>query len=1032
MLYRRNKAKQLDPELFRNPTSEYRATPFWAWNTKLDPEMLLEQIEVFKQMGFGGFHIHARTGLETPYLSDEFMDCVKLCSEKAIQEEMLCWLYDEDRYPSGAAGGIVTKDLRYRARNLLLSPNDYPDFAPSRAEFDRLVAQGHKPKGYYLASYCVVLKDGYLHSYHRIGRSAGCSQGAVWHAYCRLAKEEQWFNGQAYVDVLNEEAIKQFVRVTHERYYEAVGKEFGKSIPAIFTDEPQIKGRSCLSFAEAKKDVTMGFTDDLPDTYRDQYGVDLLDVLPELFWELPEGQVSQARYRYHDHLTERFAAAFSDTLGEWCEKHSIALTGHLMSEASLYSQSLALGEAMRLLRSFQLPGIDILCDAKEFSTAKQAASIAHQYGREGVLSELYGVTHWYHDFKGHKLQGDWQAALGVTVRVPHLAWLSMAGEGKRDWPASISFQSPWYREYPYVEDHFARLNTALTRGKCDIKIGVIHPIESMWLAWGPNDQTGETRAQYDENFRNLIDWLLYGLLDFDFISEALLPDLCPAGSCPLKVGLMEYMTIIVPDCKTLRSTTLARLEQFRKAGGRIVFLGSVPTHVDAAVSGQVQALAKQCEVIPFTRVSLLEALEPERVVEVRAKNGKLAGNLVHQLRDDQGGKWLFLCHVNRKRNRVDEPERYSIGIKGRWDPEIYDTITGEIRPCLAQIEGGTTLIVREMFAEDSLLLFLKPGWPSSATVAAERRFEPLFKLADPVDFVLSEPNALLLDRAEYAFDQGEFRPAEELLRIDNEFRKLLGYPLRMHRSKQPWADEEGDIRDHLLRLRFTVLSDIPVSQVRLAMEEPERAAIFVNRQRVEAVVDGYFVDKAIKTLPIPDLTAGANKILIEIPFGRRTNVEWCYLLGDFGVRVKGAHAMLERPPKVLFYGDWVSQGMPFYAGSVTYRCQFELDSLIEDAVLEIPHFAAPVIAVNLDGKRQGLIAYAPHRLSLGTLSPGTHQLEITAYGNRYNAFGTLHNANDEYQWYGPDSYRTTGSQWTDSYVVREMGVLSAPLIGRYV
>ena len=100
--------------------------------------------------------------------------------------------------------------------------------------------------------------------------------------------------------------------------------------------------------------------------------------------------------------------------------------------------------------------------------------------------------------------------------------------------------------------------------------------------------------------------------------------------------------------------------------------------------------------------------------------------------------------------------------------------------------------------------------------------------------------------------------------------------------------------------------------------------------------------------------------------------------------------------------------------------------------MEIPHFAAPVIAVNLDGKRQGLIAYAPHRLSLGTLSPGTHQLEITAYGNRYNAFGTLHNANDEYQWYGPDSYRTTGSQWTDSYVVREMGVLSAPLIGRYV
>lgn len=1031
MLYRKNKTRQLDPELFRNPTSEYRATPFWAWNTKLVPETLLEQIDVFKQMGFGGFHIHARTGLDTPYLSDQFMDCVKLCSEKAIREDMLCWLYDEDRYPSGVAGGLVTKNLRFRARYLLLSRNDYDDFAPSKAEFDKLTAQGHKPKGYYLASYCVLLKHGYLWSYQRIGRSTSCDQGVVWHAYCRLAKEEQWFNGQTYVDVLNKEAIAEFVRITYERYYEVVGSEFGKSIPAIFTDEPQIRGKSCLPFAETTKDVTMAFTDDLPDTYRAEYGVDLLDVVPELFWELPGGQISQARYRYHDHLTERFAAAFSDTIGQWCEKHNIALTGHLMSEASLYSQSLALGEAMRLLRSFQLPGIDILCDAKEFSTAKQAASVAHQFGREGVLSELYGVTHWYHDFKGHKLQGDWQAALGVTVRVPHLAWMSMAGEGKRDWPASIHYQSPWYFEYPYVEDHFARLNTALTRGKCDIKIGVIHPIESLWLAWGPNDQTGETRAQYDENFQNVITWLLYGLLDFDFIAESLLPDLCPAGSYPLKVGRMEYTTIIVPDCKTLRATTLTRLEQFRKAGGRVIFLGSVPTHVDALASDQVRTFAKKCEVIPFNRVSLLKALEPERMVEVRVKNGKLAGNLVHQLRKDQGGKWLFLCHVNRKRNRVDEPERYYIKIRGHWNPEIYDTITGAIKACPAQIVDNHTLIIRDMFAEDSLLLFLKPGQPASSPAVSERKFEPLFKLADPVDFTLSEPNVLVLDRAEYAFDQGEFQPAEELLRIDNEFRKLLGYPLRMYRAKQPWVDQEDHACDHLLRLRFTILSGVAVSQVKLAMEEPEHATIFVNGEQVEPIVDGYFVDKSIKTLPIPDLIAGKNELLIEIPFGRRTNIEWCYLLGNFGVRVRGAHAMLESPPKVLAFGDWVPQGLAFYAGNVIYRCQFELAEQIEDAVLEIPHFSAPVIAVTVNGERKGVIAYAPHRLALGTLDKGTHQLELIVYGNRYNAFGTLHNANDQYQWYGPDSYRTTGSQWTDAYLLKEMGVLSAPIIGRY-
>jgi hypothetical protein len=1032
MLYRRNKDKKLDPELFRRPTSEYRGTPFWAWNTKLEPGELLEQIEIFKQMGFGGFHIHARTGLETPYLGDEFMDCVKLCAEKAAQEEMLCWLYDEDRYPSGAAGGMVTKDLRFRARYLLLSRNDYDDFASGKEEFDELIAKGHKPKGYYLASYCVVLKDGFLESYKRVGRSAGCGPGVIWHAYCRLAKEEPWFNGQTYVDVLNQEAVKEFIRITYERYNEVVGKQFGKSIPAIFTDEPQIRGKSTLPFASSAKDATMAWTDDLPDTFKAAYGVDLLDVLPELFWELPGGAISQARYRYHDHVTERFAASFSDTIGRWCAEHNIALTGHLMSEASLYSQSLALGEAMRLLRGFQLPGIDILCDAKEFSTAKQAASVAHQYGREGVLSELYGVTHWYHDFKGHKLQGDWQAALGVTVRVPHLAWLSMAGEGKRDWPASIHYQSPWYREYPYVEDHFARLNTALTRGKCEIRIGVVHPVESLWLAWGPNDQTGEIRAQYDENFRNLISWLLYGLLDFDFISEALLPELCPAGSYPLKVGAMEYTTVIVPDCKTLRSSTLARLEQFRQAGGQVIFLGGVPTHVDAAASDKAQVLAVKCEVVPFNRWALLQALEPERTVEVRVKNGRRSDNLVHQIRDDHGSKWLFLCHVNRRRNRLDEPERYYIKIKGEWDPEIWDTLTGEIQPCPAQVEDGHTLIVRDMFAEDSLLLRLKPGLPASGPAAFERRFEPLLKLADPVEFTLSEPNVLVLDRAEYAFDHGEFQPAEELLRIDNKFRQYLGYPPRMYRSQQPWADQGEDVRDHLLRLRYAVYSDVPVPQCKLAMEEPERAVICVNGQRVDPVVDGYFTDKAIKTLPIPKLAAGLNEILIEIPFGRRTNVEWCYLLGNFGVRVRGAHAMLESPPQVLAFGDWVPQGLPFYAGNVTYRCQFELDEAVEGAVLEVPHFAAPVLAVRLNGEWKGLIAYAPHRLVLGDLGQGIHQLEITAYGNRYNAFGTLHNANDEYQWYGPDSYRTTGSQWTDSYVLRAMGVLSAPVIGRYV
>ena len=85
MLYPRNVEKELSPELFQNPTSEYRGTPFWAWNCKLTEEELLWQIDVLRQMGFGGFHMHARAGLGTEYLGPEFMDLVESCVKSIRQ-----------------------------------------------------------------------------------------------------------------------------------------------------------------------------------------------------------------------------------------------------------------------------------------------------------------------------------------------------------------------------------------------------------------------------------------------------------------------------------------------------------------------------------------------------------------------------------------------------------------------------------------------------------------------------------------------------------------------------------------------------------------------------------------------------------------------------------------------------------------------------------------------------------------------------------------------------------------------------------
>lgn len=174
-------------------------------------------------------------------------------------------------------------------------------------------------------------------------------------------------------------------------------------MPSIFTDEPQFPRKTTLGFAGEKKDVVLPWTDDLPETYAASYGEDLMARLPELIWEKPDGEVSRARYRYHDHIAERFASAFADTCGAWCRENGILLTGHMMEEPTLHSQTAALGEAMRSYRSFGLPGIDMLCDYREYTTAKQAQSASRQFGCPGVLSELYGVTNWDFDFRGHKL-----------------------------------------------------------------------------------------------------------------------------------------------------------------------------------------------------------------------------------------------------------------------------------------------------------------------------------------------------------------------------------------------------------------------------------------------------------------------------------------------------------------------------------------------------------------------------------------------------------------------------------------------------
>ena len=1027
MFYPENQKKRLDEKIFRNPPCEYRAAPFWAWNCDLNKDLLLREIDQMKRMGMGGFHMHVRTGMSTTYLSDGFMQLIRDCVDKAKEERMRAYLYDEDRWASGAAGGYVTREERYRARYLLFTTVSYEQAEENPASVP--VDSPRTGKGRLLARYAVRLNDeGELAEYRLLkdGQQADAAETA-WYAYLEIEKESPWFNNQTYVNTLDKKAIERFVEITHERYKEVVGNEFGGAVQSIFSDEPQFSRKTTLGFAEEKKDVVLPWTDDLPDTFRAAYGEELLAGLPELYWELPGGAVSLIRYHYHDHIAERFAEGFADTVGTWCARNGLLLTGHMMEEPTLKSQTAALGEAMRSYRSFQLPGIDMLCDWREYTTAKQAQSAAHQFGCPGVMSELYGVTNWDFDFRGHKLAGDWQAALGVTLRVPHLTWVSMEGEAKRDYPASIGYQSPWYTEYPMVEDHFARLNTVLTRGKAQVRLGVIHPVESYWLHWGPSEATALVRDEMDEHFQSLAQWLLYGLIDFDYISESLLPQQCEAGNAPLSVGEMAYDVVLVPDCQTLRATTVDRLESFVAAGGRLVFAGRIPELVDAKPSGRVKELAQRAECISFSKGAILSALDGVRFVDIRDDKGMRTTNLLHQVRAEGDTRYVFLCHGEKPENPdVCPREDIVLRIRGEWKVRRMDTATGEIAPLHVAYEKGRTVLRYAFYAYDSLLIELTPGRAEAGEDApAEKKFD-YYALWHPVEIALSEPNVLLLDTAQYAFDDEEnWRDEEELLRADDAFREELGYPLRKKEVAQPWVVPDEPITHHL-RLKFTVHSEMEIKAPQLALEKAESVEIAVNGCPVDNASVGWFVDESIKKVQLPDLPAGDSVIELTLPFGRRSNVEWCYLLGDFGVRVQGAEKTVIPPVRRLGFGDWTTQGLPFYCGNVTYKIPVRVEK--DTLTIRVPQYRGSVLGMEMDGVRQGDMAYAPYEYTFTNLQPGEHEVGITVYGNRVNGFGCVHNCDDSTSWFGPDCWRSEGVRWCYEYRLRKSGLLVSPQI----
>ncbi|MBT7066560.1 MAG: hypothetical protein HN919_09680 [Verrucomicrobia bacterium] len=184
---------------------------------------------------------------------------------------------------------------------------------------------------------------------------------------------------------------------------------------------------------------------------------------------------------------------------------------------------------------------------------------------------------------------------------------------------------------------------------------------------------------------------------------------------------------------------------------------------------------------------------------------------------------------------------------------------------------------------------------------------------------------------------------------------------------------------------------------------------------------GFFTDKAVGTMALPDIAAGTHTIEITLSFTKKTSIEWFYLLGDFGVTLQGLHGVLTEPVRRLSFGDWTAQGLPFYGGNVTYHCVAPVDG----SSIQMPQFKATTITVASQGE-SAAIFHPPYMADVAVKAGAP--LDITLFGHRANCFGPVHLAESGMDWLGPNSYRMKGSLFSPEYQLQPLGIVSAPIV----
>ena len=956
----------------QNPPAIYRSAPFWSWNGEMEEQRVSDQLTSFYKVGMGGGFIHSRSGLKTPYMEEQWFACVQAAIDTAVREGGKVYLYDEDRYSSGFAGGEVCR------RN--------PDFRQRHLT----VATAPVPDGDTLAVFAVRRSDPTkVTAYRRLGEGEVAAEGEEtwWFQVCDFVRNPNWHNHCDPIDICNAEAVDTFIALTHDRYAQECGAHFGDVIPALFTDEVCL---AVLPSGKRTEDVIANhhWTRDYPRLFEERYGYDFVEYLPELFFAVDHPRQPTLARDYLTGLSDLFEENYSRRCGEWCARHRLAFTGHL--HFADFVDFARVGNPLRQFRHWQWPGMDILTDrVAKLSAFKIAASAAHQHGDGRVVCEMYGCTGWDWPPERQRFHTGWQYCLGVNFRCQHLSHYTLAGWGKKDYPGSMTPHTPWFADYREIEDHSARLSYALTRGSYAARTLVLSPFTAVvdlfrGHHFDDSDPAADDLAALNTQWERINRTLIENHIDFDYGDES---DLVSAEG-RIAVGRMCYDRVIVLPGHSLSAATEATLT----AAGIPVYR-LTDDHIPS---------------------SLLEEFSADCRITV---NGVNAAEVWSTRRVDGEQTILFV------QSMADTEQTVDIALAAPSRVLLVEEPTGDlIHLPSATAHGKTAVTVTLPPYGNALLLF---GYDAvGKALPAPLPIKRVALSAAPYDYTLDEPNTLPLDTVQIRLGDGEWSQPISISEAEDRIRRHYGLPpMLFYDTAQPWYLHRHRYQafDEAWQMRcvFTV-ADIP-AECRLAIEGyTTYDAVTLNGTAIPAP-DGWLIDPDWQTAKIaPLLKTGENELLLTFRYDTDMELENFALAGDFGVTRIHPEAgwladnlQVTALPSQIDGGAWADNGLPFYTGRLTYHVP--VCGAGAPCVLDLSDAQALGYAVTLNGHREARLC-SPFVFDLTDhLKPGENTLHIQLIPGRKNLLGPLHVENPDIA--DPYDFRFDNHRWQEEYAL---------------